>query len=126
MLRELSIKNVAIIENSELSFSSGMTVLTGETGAGKTIIIDALSLLLGSRASVDLIRYGEDKAIVEGIFDQLSDKLLQVLDMYQIPKEATLTITRVVQEGRSTTKVNGVTQHVFTRHPCATRHDAVV
>ena len=108
MLRELSIKNVAIIENSELSFSSGMTVLTGETGAGKTIIIDALSLLLGSRASVDMIRYGEDKAIVEGVFDQLSDKLLQVLDTYEIPKEATLTITRVVQEGRSTTKVNGV------------------
>jgi DNA repair protein RecN (Recombination protein N) len=108
MLRELTIKNVAIIENSELSFSSGMTVLTGETGAGKTIIIDALSLLLGSRASVDLIRYGEDKAIVEGVFDELSDKLLQLLDTYEIPHEDGLTITRVVQEGRSTTKVNGV------------------
>lgn len=108
MLRELTIKNVAIIENSELSFSSGMTVLTGETGAGKTIIIDALSLLLGSRASTDLIRYGEDKAIVEGVFDELSDKLLSLLEAYTIPKDDLLTITRVVQEGRSTTKVNGV------------------
>ncbi len=108
MLRELKIQNFAIIENSELSFAPGMTVLTGETGAGKTIIIDALSLLLGTRANIDMIRYGETKAVIEGVFDAPSEKLLAVLAQMDIPKEALLTITRIVQEGRSTTRVNGV------------------
>ena len=108
MLRELKIQNFAIIENSELSFASGMTVLTGETGAGKTIIIDALSLLLGTRANIDMIRYGETKAVIEGVFDAPSEKLSAVLAQMDIPKEPQLTITRIVQEARSTFRVNGV------------------
>ncbi len=108
MLRELKIQNFAIIENSELSFASGMTVLTGETGAGKTIIIDALSLLLGTRANIDMIRYGETKAVIEGVFDAPSEKLSAVLAQMDIPKEPQLTITRIVQEARSTIRVNGV------------------
>lgn len=58
MLQEISIKNFAIIEEIHLSFESGMTILTGETGAGKSIIIDAMSLLLGGRASSDFVRHG--------------------------------------------------------------------
>lgn len=69
MLSELSIRNVAIIDNLQLSFDPGLNVLSGETGAGKSIIIDALTLVCGGRASTELIRSGEDEAIVEAIFD---------------------------------------------------------
>ena len=68
MLVELSIKNFAIIEELTLSFSSGLTVLTGETGAGKSIIIDAINLLAGGRGSSEFVRHGESKAELEGMF----------------------------------------------------------
>lgn len=68
MLRHLSIHNFAIIKQVNLDFSNGMTVLSGETGAGKSIIIDALSLILGARGSTDFIRYGEDKFSIEALF----------------------------------------------------------
>lgn len=70
MLQEISIKNFAIIEEIHLSFESGMTILTGETGAGKSIIIDAMGLLLGGRSSSDFVRTGKDKAEIEGLFLQ--------------------------------------------------------
>lgn len=69
MLTDLSITNIAIIDNLHLSLQPGLTVLTGETGAGKSIIIDAVGLIMGGRASVDLIRSGVDEAAVEAIFD---------------------------------------------------------
>ena len=69
MLTDLSIKNIAIIDSLQLSFRTGLTVLTGETGAGKSIIIDAVGLIMGARAYSDLIRSGADEAIVEAIFD---------------------------------------------------------
>ena len=69
MLTDLTIRNIAIIDNLQISFKAGLTVLTGETGAGKSIIIDAVGLVMGSRASTDLIRSGEDEATVEAIFD---------------------------------------------------------
>jgi DNA repair protein RecN (Recombination protein N) len=69
MLRSLLIKNYALIEEISVEFSSGLTVITGETGAGKSILIDALGLLLGERASAEMIRSGADKAIIEGVFD---------------------------------------------------------
>ncbi|MFS0672765.1 DNA repair protein RecN [Ornithinibacillus sp. 179-J 7C1 HS] len=68
MLTELSIRNFAIIDHVTLTFREGLTVLSGETGAGKSIIIDAIQLLAGGRASVDFIRHGEDKAEIEGLF----------------------------------------------------------
>ena len=68
MLLELRIKNFAIIERLELCFSSALNIFTGETGAGKSILIDALSLILGDRASTDLIRTGADAAEVEALF----------------------------------------------------------
>ncbi len=69
MLSELAIKNFAIIEDLRISFSKGLTVLTGETGAGKSIIIEAVNLLLGSRASADLIRTGKESAELEAVFN---------------------------------------------------------
>jgi len=69
MLTDLTIKNVAIIDTLQITFKSGLTVLTGETGAGKSIIIDAVGLIMGNRASSDLIRSGEEEAVVEAIFD---------------------------------------------------------
>ena len=68
MLSELSIKNFAIIEALSISFEKGLTVLTGETGAGKSIIIDAIHLLVGGRGSSDFVRHGENRAEIEGLF----------------------------------------------------------
>ena len=68
MISELNINNLAIIDTMNVSFKQGFNVITGETGAGKSIIVDAISLLLGGRADTVLIRAGCDKAIVEGVF----------------------------------------------------------
>src|SRR4051812_22077285 len=68
MLEVLRIKNIAIIDSAEINFKQGLNIISGETGAGKSIIIEAISLLLGSRASTDLIRAECDEAIVEGLF----------------------------------------------------------
>ena len=68
MLISLSVSNFAIIEDLKIVFDENMTVLTGETGAGKSLIIDTISLLLGQRADADMIRYGEDKACIIGVF----------------------------------------------------------
>ncbi|PXA47078.1 DNA repair protein RecN, partial [Staphylococcus pseudintermedius] len=69
MLQSLSIKQFAIIDTLDIQFSDGLTVLSGETGAGKSIIIDAIGQLIGMRASSEFVRHGEKKAIIEGIFD---------------------------------------------------------
>ena len=69
MLSELTIRNFAIIEDLTIRFNSGLTILSGETGAGKSIIINAVNLLLGSRASANLIRTGADNAELEALFD---------------------------------------------------------
>src|SRR5690554_6805955 len=69
MLTHLVIRNFAIIEHLEIPVRSGFTVLTGETGAGKSIIIDALNLLLGGRATTEVIRTDEDEAVVQGVFE---------------------------------------------------------
>ena len=68
MLEELTKKNVAVIDKLSVSFYEGLTVLTGETGAGKSIIIDSINVILGARASKDLIRHGEERAEVEAVF----------------------------------------------------------
>src|SRR4051794_32895645 len=69
MLETLNIRNIAVIDSAEIPFKKGLNILSGETGAGKSIVIEAISLILGSRASADLVRTGCDEAVVEGLFD---------------------------------------------------------
>ena len=75
MLRNLYIENIAVIQKADIDFSSGLTVLSGETGAGKSIIIDALSAILGGRVSRELIRTGQNKACVAGLFTNLAPEV---------------------------------------------------
>src|SRR5471030_1421474 len=76
MLRFLSIKRLAVIDAVEVEFDAGLNVLTGETGAGKSILVEAVGLLLGGRASADLVRTGEDTATIEAIFETGGEELL--------------------------------------------------
>ena len=84
MLVTLNVKNFAIIDNISIDFDSGLTVLTGETGAGKSLIIDAISLLFGERASNELILHGEQKAVIEGIFSNYDSKIIEYLNLNNI------------------------------------------
>jgi DNA repair protein RecN (Recombination protein N) len=109
MLIELRIRNFAIIESLTLPLAPGFNVLSGETGAGKSIIVGALGLLLGERASADLIRTGEDKATVEGVFE-VRDRphLAAVLDAHGIEMDDGLVVLkREVASGRARAWVNG-------------------
>ena len=76
MLRFLSIKRLAVIDAVEVEFDAGLNVLTGETGAGKSILVEAVGLLLGGRASADLVRTGEESAAIEAIFESGPDELV--------------------------------------------------
>ncbi|MFV5782522.1 DNA repair protein RecN [Pediococcus acidilactici] len=109
MLLELSIKDFAIIEKLDASFRQGMTVLTGETGAGKSIIIDAVGLLAGGRGSVDFVRTGADKAVLQGVFDIAEiANTKTVLEELGIEPTNDLVITReLLKTGRSVCRVNG-------------------
>ncbi len=87
MLRHLEVKDFAIIENIEVSFEEGMNVLTGETGAGKSLLIDAIGLLLGDRAQSDIVRSSSDTAIVRALFSPLSAHVKSALEALEIPHE---------------------------------------
>ncbi|MFP5113529.1 DNA repair protein RecN [Bacillaceae bacterium C204] len=111
MLAELSIKNFAIIESLSVTFTKGLTVLTGETGAGKSIIIDAIHLLVGSRGSAEFVRHGEERAEIEGLF-QLDDSKHPVIAKaleFGIEIEEGMVILRrdISQSGKSICRVNG-------------------
>ncbi len=108
MLLSLAVKNYAIIDNLEIEFHDGMTVLTGETGAGKSLIIDAISLLLGRRADNELIRYGETKATIEGVFTFQND-MIPFFDEKGITyDEETVLIRReLLSSGKSICRING-------------------
>lgn len=109
MLLEISIKNFAIIEAISLNFEKGMTVLTGETGAGKSIIIDAMNMMLGARATTDVIRHGAPKAEIEGFFSVENSHALQMIfDEQGIELGDEIIIRReILQNGRSVSRVNG-------------------
>ena len=109
MLLEISIKNFAIIEAISLNFEKGMTVLTGETGAGKSIIIDAMNMMLGARATTDVIRHGVPKAEIEGLFSiENSLPLQEIFDEQGIDLGDEIIIRReILQNGRSVSRVNG-------------------
>lgn len=109
MLTDLHIRNFAIIDALEISFSAGFNVLTGETGAGKSIIIDAVALLLGDRARVDLVRTGSEEAVVEAVFDlQEQAAVRKALIASGFEDENELLIKRVVnRNGRNKIYING-------------------
>ena len=109
MLLEISIKNFAIIEAISLNFEKGMTVLTGETGSGKSIIIDAMNMMLGARATTDVIRHGAPKAEIEGLFSVENSHALQMIfDEQGIELGDEIIIRReILQNGRSVSRVNG-------------------
>lgn len=110
MLSSLTIENIAIIEAAQMDFCPGLNVLSGETGAGKSIVIDALSAVLGERTSKDLIRTGASGATVIALFDQVSDDTLEALQQLglSVPSDRALQISRGIREdGRNICKVNG-------------------
>ncbi|HEL2007303.1 TPA: DNA repair protein RecN [Streptococcus suis] len=109
MLLEVSIKNFAIIEQVSLNFENGMTILSGETGAGKSIIIDAMNLMLGARATTDVIRHGAGKAEIEGLFSFENSRALEQILLEQGIEVADELIIRreILQNGRSVSRVNG-------------------
>lgn len=109
MLLEISIKNFAIIESISLNFEQGMTVLTGETGAGKSIIIDAMNMMLGARAITEVIRHGAPKAEIEGLFSIESNRALEeIFDEQGLELSDEIIIRReILQNGRSISRVNG-------------------
>ena len=109
MLSNLKIDNIAIIESAAICFEKGLNVLSGETGAGKSIIIDALSAVLGERTSKELIRTGSDKATVVAVFDEISDDVKNTLSDMDIPfpDDESLIISRTINaDGRNICKVN--------------------
>lgn len=112
MLEHLHIRNVALIKESEISFGDGLNILTGETGAGKSMIIDSLQFALGGRAGKDFLRHGEKQAAVEALFSIQSQALTEKLaENGIVPEEdGTLLITRTLSEaGKSVCRINGST-----------------
>lgn len=111
MLSELSIKNFAIIEALSISFEKGLTVLTGETGAGKSIIIDAIHLLVGGRGSAEFVRHGEEKAEIEGLFqiDDLHHPCYGRAVEFGIEIEDGMVVLRrdISRTGKSVCRING-------------------
>ncbi len=111
MLLELRVKNLALIEKAEVSFKDGLNILTGETGAGKSIIIGSVNMALGGKASRDMIRQGADYAYVELIFsveEEEKQRLLKDMDV-DLPEDNTLIITKKIMPARSVSKVNDET-----------------
>ena len=108
MLRELTIENVAVIERAKLRFGEGFHVLTGETGAGKSIVIDAINAVLGERTGRDVVRTGEDSAKVSAFFDTVPAGAKAVLASFGFEEEDELLITRTISaDGKSVCRLNG-------------------
>lgn len=111
MLQELTVDNLAIIDHLTLEFNNQMTVLTGETGAGKSIIIDAVGLLAGGRGSQEFIRHGEDKLSIQGQFTiPHNEHFIDLLDQLGIDhSDGVLILQREIhRSGRNTIRVNGM------------------
>lgn len=108
MLLQLNIKNFALIESLSISFDKGFNVFTGETGAGKSILIDAINYVLGSKFNKDLIRTGENKTFVEAVFTVENDRTCEILNELSVEYEDLVIIEReTFQSGKSIIKVNG-------------------
>ncbi|MBQ3150942.1 MAG: DNA repair protein RecN [Clostridia bacterium] len=108
MLAQLKIENIAIIENARITLSDGFNVLTGETGAGKSIIIDSINAILGERTSKELIRNGASEANVTAVFTDCGDRVTELLKEYDIDCDSEVIVKRRISaDGRSTCRVNG-------------------
>ena len=111
MLRELSVQNFALIEDVSVQLESGYCVWTGETGAGKSLLLSALELVLGGRGSVDLIRCGRDHACVSAVFSLTNQPIYLAIAaiLGDLPQDEDVIITRrIYAGGRSTAHVNGL------------------
>lgn len=110
MLLSLHVKNLALIEETEIEFTPGLNILTGETGAGKSILIGSVNLALGAKADKELIRRGAESALVELTFFDESGRVKEKLDELELPcEEDCVTISRRIQPGRSISRINGET-----------------
>ena len=109
MLRTLTINNIALISFAEIDFAKGLNILTGETGAGKSIIIDSLNFVLGERADKTLIRNGESEALVEAEFDEINLPTQKILQEYEIDFEDGLILSRkMTEDGKNVCRINGM------------------
>lgn len=108
MLSQLFIKNIAVIESASIDFENGFNVFTGETGAGKSILIDAINAVLGGRTSRDLVRTGENKAFVSAVFSDISPKIKDTLDSlgYDADDDELLISREISAEGKNICKIN--------------------
>lgn len=111
MLKSLNISNLAVIDSQNVCFGDGFTVLTGETGAGKSVLIDSINMILGHRTDKTLVRHGKKSAVAEAVFTVDSDKIKNLLEDEGIfDTEGEICITRILSsEGKSVCKINGVT-----------------
>lgn len=108
MLRALTIKNIAVIENVSIEFSDGFNILTGETGAGKSIIIDSLNMLRGARTPKTLIRNGEQRARVDGMFSLTQEESDRLAEEFGIEPDTELLISReITADGKGSARING-------------------
>ena len=109
MLSCLQIENVAVIQKAEVHFQPGLNVLTGETGAGKSILIDSINAILGNRTSKDLVRTGASKAVIRASFTQIPDVVLDKLEAAGYERSAELLLSReITAEGKSSCRINGM------------------
>lgn len=109
MLSSLQIENVAVIQKAEVHFEPGLNVLTGETGAGKSILIDSINAILGNRASKDLVRTGAAKAVIRAAFEQVPPVVLDKLEQSGYERSEALLLSReITAEGKSSCRINGM------------------
>lgn len=109
MLKSLNIENIAVIEKADIEFSPGLNVLTGETGAGKSIVVDSINAVLGERTSRELVRNGANEAQVTAVFDDINSSVREKLDEFGIEDDDTLVLMRKISDkGKSYCRINGV------------------
>ena len=109
MLSSLQIENVAVIQKANVHFEKGLNVLTGETGAGKSILIDSINAILGNRTSRDLVRTGASKAVIRAAFEDVPPAVLDRLEQAGYERSDALTLSReITSEGKSTCRINGM------------------
>ena len=125
MLSSLQIENVAVIQKANVHFEKGLNVLTGETGAGKSILIDSINAILGNRTSKDLVRTGAAKAVIRAAFDDVPPAVLDSLEKAGYERSEALTLSReITAEGKSTSRHSLSSVHKSGQ--CLPQHSAAI